>query len=113
MKPANGQLACAGQNSLTCPLAVDSLRVYCLRTNETGRDSGRLWRTYIMLTDLEAVFRNPNPKTRNYLCELITLYSLAKVSPTYLICSAVCAALTLHRTSDFPSGAAGGRIRFT
>lgn len=58
-------------------------------------------------------FVTSNPKMRNYLCELITLYSLAKVSPTYLICSAVCAALTLHRTSDFPSGAAGGRIRFT
>lgn len=32
--------------------------VYCLRTNETGWDAERLWRTYIMLTDLEAVFRS-------------------------------------------------------
>jgi transposase len=32
--------------------------VYCLRSNETGWDSERLWRTYIMLTDLEAVFRS-------------------------------------------------------
>ena len=32
--------------------------VYCLRTNETSWDSERLWRTYIMLTDLEAVFRS-------------------------------------------------------
>lgn len=32
--------------------------VYCLRTNETSWDSERLWRTYIMLTDLEAVLRS-------------------------------------------------------
>ena len=32
--------------------------VYCLRSNETGWDSEQLWRTYIMLTDLEAVFRS-------------------------------------------------------
>jgi transposase len=32
--------------------------VYCLRTNETDWDSERLWRTYVMLTDLEAVFRS-------------------------------------------------------
>ena len=32
--------------------------VYCLRSNETSWDSERLWRTYIMLTDLEAVFRS-------------------------------------------------------
>jgi len=33
------------------------LGVYCLRTNEAGWDEQTLWRTYIMLTDLEAVFR--------------------------------------------------------
>jgi transposase len=32
--------------------------VYCLRSNEIGWDSEQLWRTYIMLTDLEAVFRS-------------------------------------------------------
>ncbi len=32
--------------------------VYCLRTNETHWDAERLWRTYILLTDLEAVFRS-------------------------------------------------------
>ena len=32
--------------------------VCCLRSNETRWDSERLWRTYIMLTDLEAVFRS-------------------------------------------------------
>jgi transposase len=32
--------------------------VYCLRTNETQWDEERLWRTYIMLTDLEAVIRS-------------------------------------------------------
>lgn len=31
---------------------------YCLRSNETGWDEERLWRTYITLTDLEAVFRS-------------------------------------------------------
>lgn len=32
--------------------------VYCLRTNETNWDEVTLWRTYTMLTDLEAVFRS-------------------------------------------------------
>jgi transposase len=32
--------------------------VYCLRSNETGWDEEQLWRTYIMLTDLESVFRS-------------------------------------------------------
>lgn len=31
--------------------------VYCLRTNEMNWDEEKLWRTYIMLTDVEAVFR--------------------------------------------------------
>ena len=31
--------------------------VYCLRTNEAEWDEETLWRTYTMLTDLEAVFR--------------------------------------------------------
>ena len=31
--------------------------VYCLRSNETTWDDATLWRTYTMLTDLEAVFR--------------------------------------------------------
>jgi transposase len=31
--------------------------VYCLRTNQDQWDEGTLWRTYILLTDLEAVFR--------------------------------------------------------
>jgi len=35
--------------------------VYCLRSNQTDWDSERLWRTYIMLTDLEAVFRSFKP----------------------------------------------------
>jgi transposase len=34
------------------------LGVYCLRTNEAGWDEQNLWRTYVMLTDLEAVFRS-------------------------------------------------------
>jgi hypothetical protein len=32
--------------------------VYCLRTHELTWDAERLWRTYTMLTDLEAVFRS-------------------------------------------------------
>jgi transposase len=32
--------------------------VYCLRSNETTWDDATLWRTYTMLTDLEAVFRS-------------------------------------------------------
>ena len=32
--------------------------VYCLRSNETTWDAPTLWRTYMMLTDLEAVFRS-------------------------------------------------------
>ena len=32
--------------------------VYCLRSSETDWDEQRLWCTYIMLTDLEAVFRS-------------------------------------------------------
>jgi transposase len=32
--------------------------VYCLRTNELNWDENTLWRTYTMLTDLEAVFRS-------------------------------------------------------
>lgn len=32
--------------------------VYCLRSNALTWDEARLWRTYVMLTDLEAVFRS-------------------------------------------------------
>jgi transposase len=32
--------------------------VYCLRTNQTEWDEARLWHTFVMLTDLEAVFRS-------------------------------------------------------
>jgi len=32
--------------------------VYCLRSNQTGWDEQQMWSTYIMLTDLEAVFRS-------------------------------------------------------
>ena len=32
--------------------------VYCLRTSQTGWDEPTLWKTYTMLTDLEAVFRS-------------------------------------------------------
>ena len=32
--------------------------IYCLRTNITDWDAEKLWRTYIMLSDLESVFRS-------------------------------------------------------
>ena len=32
--------------------------VYCLRTTLAGQDNATLWRTYIMLTELESVFRS-------------------------------------------------------
>ena len=32
--------------------------VYCLRSNELAWDEAKLWRTYMMLTDLESVFRS-------------------------------------------------------
>ena len=32
--------------------------MYCLRSNETDWSEARLWRTYTLLTDLEAVFRS-------------------------------------------------------
>ena len=32
--------------------------VYCLRTNQTDWDEETLWRTYVTLTDIEAVFRS-------------------------------------------------------
>ena len=41
----------------TKPIEETLPGVYCLRTNETAWDEATLWRTYTMLTDLEAVFR--------------------------------------------------------
>jgi transposase len=41
----------------TTPIAETLPGVYCLRTNEQDWDEVTLWRTYTMLTDLEAVFR--------------------------------------------------------
>ena len=36
--------------------------VYCLRTNQTDWDEETLWRTYVTLTDIEAVFRSLKPE---------------------------------------------------
>ena len=44
-----------------CPVAGSKLThpgVYCLRSNQTDWKPETMWRTYIMLTDLEAVFRS-------------------------------------------------------
>lgn len=40
------------------PIAETLPGVYCLRTNQADWDEPTLWRTYTMLTDLEAVFRS-------------------------------------------------------
>lgn len=37
---------------------ADQPGVYCLRSNELSWDAEKLWRTYILLTDLESVFRS-------------------------------------------------------
>ena len=41
-----------------CGTPLTDPGVYCLRSNETGWDEEHRWRTYMMLTDLEAVFRS-------------------------------------------------------
>ena len=45
------------QRPITDTLLTDP-GVYCLRSNVLDWDEEKLWRTYIMLTDLEAVFRS-------------------------------------------------------
>ena len=46
------------EKSLTLGSMAAHPGVYCLRSNETGWDEAKLWRTYTMLTDLESVFRS-------------------------------------------------------
>jgi transposase len=53
---ANGK-ATAIRWQRTKPIAETLPGVYCLRTNQASWDEATLWRTYTMLTDLEAVFR--------------------------------------------------------
>ena len=55
--PASGK-ATAIRWQRTKPIAETLPGVYCLRTNEADWDEATLWRTYTMLTDLEAVFRS-------------------------------------------------------
>jgi transposase len=55
--PASGT-ATAIHWQRTKPIAETLPGVYCLRTNEQDWDEATLWRTYTMLTDLEAVFRS-------------------------------------------------------
>jgi transposase len=55
--PATGK-ATAIAWKRTKPIAETLPGVYCLRTNEADWDEATLWRTYTMLTDLEAVFRS-------------------------------------------------------
>ena len=55
--PASGK-ATAIRWLRTNPIAETLPGVYCLRTNEADWDEATLWRTYTMLTDLEAVFRS-------------------------------------------------------
>jgi transposase len=53
---ASGKATAIGWQRTT-PIAETLPGVYCLRTNEDAWDEATLWRTYTMLTDLEAVFR--------------------------------------------------------
>jgi transposase len=55
--PASGK-ATAITWQRTTPITETLPGVYCLRTNEQDWDEATLWRTYTMLTDLEAVFRS-------------------------------------------------------
>ena len=52
-----GGIATALHWQRTTPIAETLPGVYCLRTNAAAWDEATLWRTYTMLTDLEAVFR--------------------------------------------------------
>jgi len=49
--------------------------IYCLRSNEVNWDSEQMWRTYTMLTDLEAVFRSLKSiwKCRYHPCKWVYL----------------------------------------
>ncbi len=57
---ATGQLATAirWEHQPVAGTMLTHPGVYCLRTNELTWDAERLWRTYTLLTDLEAVFRS-------------------------------------------------------
>ena len=50
--------ATAIEYTRTTPTEDTHPGVYCLRTNHSEWDEATLWRTYTMLTDLEAVFRS-------------------------------------------------------
>ncbi len=54
--PASGKATAIAWQRVK-PIAETLPGVYCLRTNEQDWDEATLWRTYTMLTDLEAVFR--------------------------------------------------------
>jgi transposase len=54
--PSSGKATAIHWQRIT-PIAKTLPGVYCLRTNEATWDEATLWRTYTMLTDLEAVFR--------------------------------------------------------
>ena len=79
--------------------------VYCLRSNETDWDEAILWRTYFMLTDLEAVFRHAEIRTRAtphlspqaHSCRRASVHHRARVS-----------ACTGH---PHPAAGGGGRER--
>lgn len=57
-KDPNSNLATKLHFERTSVTAKEYAGVYCLRTNMKDWDAEKLWRTYIMLTDLEAVFRS-------------------------------------------------------
>lgn len=55
--PDTGQASAIAWRRIT-PVEDTLPGVYCLRSNRTDWDEATLWHTYILLTDLEAVFRS-------------------------------------------------------
>ena len=51
-------IALTWTKQMRCGSQMSDPGVYCLRSNETTWTEEQMWRTYVMLTDLEAVFRS-------------------------------------------------------
>ena len=79
------------------PALMTDPGVYCLRSNEMEFTAEELWRTYVMLTDLEAVFRSlkselglrpiyhsTGRRAEGHLCITVLAYQLVQVIRTRL-----------------------------
>jgi hypothetical protein len=104
--------------------------VYCLRSNETGWTPEQMWRTYVMLTDLEAVFRSlkselglrPIFHHKDSRCEAhlfisVLAYQFVQIVRTRLAERGVCASWTslreilrVQRRSTSRFNTRGGRL---